>query len=257
MTLPLEQAGPRKPLALDFSAMSHTGTARASNQDAWAVVAEAGLLLVADGVGGQGDGTWASARAVTLVSSYLRRALRFVEPGSTASRERIVRAAMAFCSAQMHRKAVLVGGKASGTTLVGFWAPPGHGGNASVFNVGDSSLFRIMDGVATKISRDHSLHQLWVDGGMIGAEPSKRVITQALGISPEIQPHVMSFKIAPGEAYLACTDGLTGVLSRPRIVEIVRMSATASDGTRALLEDALRRLARDNVTAAVCKVADC
>lgn len=241
-------------LAFDFSGISHNGTVRAHNQDAWSVDAGAGLLLVADGVGGQGDGSWASTRAVSLVGRYLRRAARYSQPHDGESRERIVQTAIAFCSQYMHRHTVLVGGKPSGTTLVGFWAPPGHCGNATVFNVGDSSLFRITRSAITKVSRDHSLHQLWLDSGKIGTEPSKRVITQALGISPEIQAHVASVPLAAGDSFVACTDGLTGALSRPEIGEIVRLSETAREGTRALLDDALQHLARDNVTAAVCKV---
>jgi serine/threonine protein phosphatase PrpC len=80
------------------------------------------------------------------------------------------------------------------------------------------------------------------------------VITQALGISPEIHAHVTSFALAAGDTYVACTDGLTGALSGPEIWKSVRMSPTANDGTLALLRDALQNLAQDNVTAAVCKV---
>jgi protein phosphatase len=241
-------------LALDISALTHSGTVRNRNQDAWAVDKCIGLLLVADGVGGQGDGSWASQRAVQLVGSYLRRATRYVRPRTGESRERLVRSAVEFCSRQMRRQAVPVGGKPSGTTLVGFWAPAGADG-ATVFNVGDSSLFRVTVGGITKISHDHSLHQIWMDGGRVGTEPSKRVITQALGISAEIHPHVASLVVARGDSFVACTDGLTGALSRPEIGAIVLANGSAAEGTRALLADALQHKARDNVTAAVCKVA--
>jgi protein phosphatase len=254
MTLAANPARPCAGLALDFSGLSHSGTARTRNQDAWMVDAEIGLLLVADGVGGQGDGSWASSRAVKLVRRHLRLATRYMRPRTNQDRERLIHAALRFCSKQMHRHAVLVGGKRSGTTLVGFWAPPDQAGSATAFNIGDSSLFRITQNAIAKLSHDHSLRQIWVDGGRIGAEPSKRVITQAMGISPEIHAHITSFAIAAGESYVVCTDGLTGALSDPEIWKNVRMAATASDGSRALLENALKHQAQDNVTAAVCKV---
>src|SRR6185437_13526593 len=71
----------------------------------------------------------------------------------------------------------------SGTTIVGAWAPHGAKGMATAFNVGDSRLFHLSAAGLEKISYDHSLHQLWLDGGKVGAEPSKRVIVQAVGIS--------------------------------------------------------------------------
>lgn len=253
MTLTLSNIDPPAALVLDFSGISHCGTVRERNQDACVVDQAAGLLLVADGVGGQGDGSWASLRAVTLMRRYLQLAIRYVRPRSNESRERVVRAGLEFCSLQMRRKSVLVGGKSSGTTLVGLWAPPGAPA-ATAFNIGDSSLFKVTSAVIIKISHDHSLHQLWVDGGNVGTEPSKRVITQAIGISPDIHAHVTSFSIAPGDAFVACTDGLTAALSRPEIGKIVRSNATATEGTRILLDNALLQAAQDNVTAAVCKI---
>ncbi len=119
-----------------------------------------------------------------------------MRPRTNQDRERLIHAALRFCSKQMHRHAVLVGGKRSSTTLVGFWAPPDQAGSATAFNIGDSSLFRITQNAIAKLSHDHSLRQIWVDGGRISAEPSKRVITQAMGISPEIHAHITSFAIA-------------------------------------------------------------
>ncbi len=255
MTLAFQRVRTPPPLCLDLSAMSHSGAVRASNQDAWLIDPEMGLLLIADGVGGQGNGAWASRRAVWLVARYLRRAARYTLPRSAQSHEELVRAALHFCERQMRRHAMLVGGRPSGTTLVGLWISPRQSAGAVAFNIGDSSLFRIAGTAATKISHDHSLHQLWVNGGQIGTEPSKRVITQALGISANIHPHIHSFTVEPGDVFVACTDGLTGALSQAQIAATVSSHAQASEGTRALLCAALEHLARDNVTAAVCKVA--
>ena len=243
-----------RPLVLDICAVSHTGTTRARNQDAWCVDPDMGLMLVADGVGGQGDGSWASRRAVTLMRRFLGHAAAMLKPAGARDREKVVRRSLVFINRAMQRAPLAAGQKRSGTTLVGLWVPPCGDGQATAFNVGDSSLFRIAATGAVKVSRDHSLHQLWVDGGKVGTEPSKRVIVQALGISPEISPHQASFALKTGETYLACTDGLTGSVPLNEIMAIAGAANPAESVTQNLILGALKGQARDNVTAAVCKV---
>ena len=55
----------------------------------------------------------------------------------------------------------------------------------------------------------------------VRGHPQRRVITQALGHSEEINPHVSAHIINPGDCYLLCTGGLTTMLPEARILEIV------------------------------------
>lgn len=104
------------------------------------------------------------------------------------------------------------------------------------------------------MSHDHSLHQLWVEGGKIGTEPSKRVIVQALGISPLVTPYVVSFPILPGTVMVACTDGLTGTLTPEDIGGVLDGCNSAAKAASALVQMVLAGRARDNVTVAVCRL---
>jgi serine/threonine protein phosphatase PrpC len=240
------------PLGRDIAAASHRGHVRARNEDAWATDGRLGLMLVADGVGGQGDGKRASSRAIRLVLRFIVRSARWTNIRTVEQREKIVARALSFAHQRLQWNN-RPDDKASGTTIVGLWMPAGCD-LATAFNVGDSSLLHFWAGGARKMSRDHSLHQLWVEGGKLGTEPSKRVIVQALGISPAIAPHIVSFPAIPGSILVACTDGLTGTVDLDRIAGIVAGTATAEAGAAALLKEVLAGRARDNVTVAVCRL---
>jgi protein phosphatase len=236
----------------DIATLSHRGRSRERNEDCWANESSIGLALVADGVGGQGDGSWASRRAVDLVRRFFVKAAWAGMPVSLEEQESVVLRALQFAH-RVLRKANL--GRpmraASGTTIVGLWAPGGPGAMATAFNIGDSRLFRFSAAGLEKMSKDHSLHQMWLDGGKMGAEPSKRVIVQALGISSPLTPHILSFPWHSGEKVLACTDGLTGTVSQARISEILASHAGSQAGADALVAEVLAGPAPDNITVCV------
>ncbi|HZQ39654.1 MAG TPA: SpoIIE family protein phosphatase, partial [Rhizomicrobium sp.] len=140
----------------------------------------------------------------------------------------------------------------SGTTIAGIWAPDGAKGPATVFNVGDSPVFHFSKGRIAKVSRDHSLYQLWLDGGRVGREPAKRMIVQALGISDPLSPFIAPLSLSPGDTILICTDGLTGVMSPSRMAQVLAEATNSRGACEALLEEVLAGPATDNVTVSVC-----
>jgi protein phosphatase len=238
---PLTRSG-----VVDFAAVSHPGHSRPRNEDFYFIAADKGLSVVADGVGGQGDGAWASRRAVELFSSGLdmhashgREAEAVHDALQRTHREMV---------AETHRTNGLPGG----TTIAGIWAPQQAAGKVTVFNVGDSPVFHFSRGRLEKISRDHSLYQLWLDGGRIGREPGKRTIMQAVGISKHLSPHIASFTAVPGDSVLMCTDGLSGAVSIERMQEVLAGSKDSREACETLMQIVLRGPARDNVTISVC-----
>ena len=208
-----------KPAMLDIAAASHLGHSRRRNEDCCFNAPAHGLSVVADGVGGQGDGAWASQRAVELfcgrmVGLDLAHAEREV-------REAAISHALQFTHRQMLAENQTSSDKPSGTTIAGIWAPEGAAGFVTAFNVGDSPVFHFSNGRIAKVSRDHSVHQLWLDGGQVGKEPGKRMIVQAVGISERLSPHIVSFSVLPGDAVLICTDGLSSAMESARMGEFL------------------------------------
>ena len=82
-----------------------------------------------------------------------------------------------------------------------------------VFNVGDSPVFSITDGVLQQISIDDSVFDT-------NGRPTN-IITQSLGQFPPVQPHL---EVRPLEAgtYLLCSDGVSGVMSPEELREAVK-----------------------------------
>ena len=235
------------PVAPDLAAASHQGHTRLRNED-WCLIApEKGLAIVADGVGGQGDGAWASQRAVEL---FIHRMPAW-SPADTG--EAIILEILQSVHGQMFTETRARGGKPSGTTIAGLWAPQGSTGPVTIFNVGDSPVFHLSQGKMGKVSKDHSLYQLWVDGGRTGREPAKRTILQALGISDQLTPHLASFRALPGDMVLICTDGLSGGVAIERMTALLATAKGSQAACDALLNDALAGPAKDNLTVSVCR----
>jgi protein phosphatase len=230
----------------NFAGASHLGHTRRRNEDSYFIAAAKGLGLVADGVGGQGDGAWASRRAVELFVDKLGEA-----SGGSDDPRRIL-GVLESVHSQMFTETRAEQGKPSGTTIAGIWAPKGSAAPATVFNVGDSAVFHISRGQFTKVSRDHSLYQLWLDGGQLGREPAKRVIMQALGISDQLSPYIVQLRLLPGDVVLICTDGLSSAVPLERMKDLVLRAPNAHCACELLLDEALAGPARDNVTVSVC-----
>ena len=242
------------PSPRDIATASHRGHVRSRNEDACASDRRLGLMLVADGVGGQGDGRRASGRAISLVLRFIVRSACWTNIGTVSQREKIVGRAIDFAHQSLRMENQIDPlNKPSGTTIAGLWMPVGVD-VATAFNVGDSSLLYFWAGGAQKKSRDHSLHQLWLENGSVGTEPSKRVIVQALGISPTVAPHIVSFPVVPASVMVACTDGLTGTLDSDCIAGLLAGATSATQGVSALLKEVLAGKAADNVTVAVCRL---
>ncbi len=229
----------------NFAAVSHLGHSRARNEDSYCIAAASGLALVADGVGGQGDGAWASKRAMELFVPSLACV-------SDIDQQAAIAEVLAAVHAQMFTETRADNERPSGTTIAGIWAPKGSRGPATVFNVGDSPVFHFSKGRIAKVSRDHSLYQLWLDGGRVGREPAKRMIVQALGISDQLSPFIAPLTLLPGDAVLICTDGLSGAIPPSRMAQLLAEFPGSQGACRALLGEALAGPAADNVTVSVC-----
>ena len=238
------------PAVADMANLSHCGHVRARNEDFCRIDASQGLTIVADGVGGHGDGQWASEKAVALVAATLsgKRPVAALRQGV---RETIIADALQVSNDAMMAENASTG-TPSGCTIAGVWGG-GSAGDVTAFNVGDSPIFHLSGGHLRKVSRDHSLFQLWVDGGRTGKEPSKRMIVQAMGISEPLTPYLASFAVHPGDTILLCTDGLIGALTLDQIRALLLKAGSAQEACELLIQSALCGPAADNLTVSVTR----
>ena len=226
---------------------SHVGRVRKHNEDAGLVLPR--LVAVADGMGGHAAGEVASGLAVDalrpLGSSDELRPREVLDGVLTANRAILE-------SAAQHPEQT-----GMATTLAGL-AQVVVGGSAhwAAFNIGDSRVYRVVDGRLTQVSQDHSEVAELVSLGLLTPEealisPARNIVTRCLGRDP-LEP-VDSWVFPPhaGERFLLCTDGLTNELRDPAIARILLDGDDPQAIADRLVEAAVESGGRDNVTVVV------
>jgi serine/threonine protein phosphatase PrpC len=246
---------------LEFAWRTDRGRVRAHNEDAVAVHADLRLVVVADGVGGASAGEVASQLAAdTIRERFKRQTLPRTDPDKARIlAETAVQEANRAVWQLAQSKTECVG---MGTTVVlGFvgaeWL--------AYANVGDSRLYRLRGSSLEQLSQDHSFIQEVVDQGFFRTvEDARRygigenVLTRALGASPEVRVSSGLSDLRTGDLYLFCTDGLTGMVPRDWLRQVLIAAAGNPLGpaAEALVQLANERGGNDNVTLALMRVGE-
>ncbi|MBF0561539.1 MAG: serine/threonine-protein phosphatase [Alphaproteobacteria bacterium] len=262
--------------------MTDLGNVRSANEDCFLVDPGLGLLVVADGMSGHGGGAVASALAAKSIHAYLSSGGRsgaaapavsdetilgddvggpppasIATAGHTGSPVDRVREALAYANNQVYavnRAHGMPERKGIGTTLAGLYWPAPSDSRAIVFHVGDCRVNRLRDSVFRHLSQDHSAFQRWIDDGAKGAPPAHNVVLRAVGPSASVEADVVTCVLLPGDVFLLCSDGLTGMVpDRELRAAMLQTAAGASVEDIALRLIALAKAngGKDNVTVAL------
>jgi len=239
--------------------LTHVGRQRQHNEDAFLVEGDARLFLVADGMGGHAAGEIASRIAVDSINEFIvhtkeddgtwPHAYDEHYKRSTNRLMAAVRMANTRVLEAMRKDARLRG---MGTTVVACMADDT---TVSVAHVGDSRAYMIRDGQLSRITNDHSWVFEQVQAGMLTEaeaekHPLRNVITRALGGALQVTPDASEIDAKPGDVFLLCSDGLTGMVPESEILRVV--TASSGDLRKAcqqLIDAANERGGLDNVTA--------
>jgi len=238
-------------IVVTWGSATDTGVLRKTNQDA--VLAEAPVFLVADGMGGHLGGEVASQMTVDLFRELLGRPTVRVDDVKALVHEahRAIRRRAAF-------DPTVTG---MGTTAVGLAMVTENGDDYWLaFNVGDSRIYRLQRGVLTQITVDHSYVQDLVAAGRIAPEearthPERNIVTRVLGVQESPVPDFWVFPPEPGERFLICSDGLSGELDDRTIADLLCIAAEPHEVARLLVETANHSGGRDNISVIVVDVA--
>ncbi|MBU4214869.1 MAG: protein phosphatase 2C domain-containing protein [Actinobacteria bacterium] len=225
------------------------GTVREVNEDA--VLTYPPVFLVADGMGGHDAGDLASRIAVEEFAQLA---------GQDRATGDDVRDCFDRTSARI--RAEFTHGRQGGTTVAGVALTRDEGGQFwLVFNLGDSRVYRWTVRGLEQVSVDHSVVQELMDSGVLTREeadrhPERHVLTRALGTDGPPEPDYWLLPANDGDRLLLCTDGLTRELGAADIAAVLGTRVDPQTAAVALVDEALSRGARDNVTVVVVDVVD-
>lgn len=208
------------------------------------------LLAVADGMGGASAGEHASQLTLTsLVDHYFQN--------STDSIPVALEAAIKHANAQVFAEAEAdpeLQGMGTTCSVVIL-----HGSCGYIGHVGDSRVYLLRESKGlVQITDDHSLVWEQLKAGIITEEEAKNhslrnLITRAVGIKGEVDVDLISFGLERGDMVLVCSDGLSGMIDDPEILEGMQAS-TLKGIARMLVGKALEAGGTDNITAGLLHV---
>lgn len=227
-------------------AVSDKGNKRDSNQDSYLVNESLELFVVADGMGGHSGGEVASSLAVQT----LEQEIKVVKNASLPSREKLYKA-YEQASVRIFDKAAtdspeLLG---MGTTMVSCYL---ENNKIYISNVGDSRCYLYFDQYLWQLTEDHSLMNEQIRSGLLRPDQmanftGRNVITRSVGYERLVHPDIVDREVSPGETYLLCSDGLTGMVPDQKIAEIFN-SKPLQEVALALIQAALANGGDDNIT---------
>lgn len=240
-------------MRLVFAAATDVGRMRKNNEDSY--LSSKPVAAVADGMGGHSAGEVASAIAIEELAALGSRGPWENETAATDDlKQAILRANRRIREmAASDRKL-----NGMGTTLVALLE---DGDMVHVANVGDSRGYLLRQGELSQVTVDHSLVQELVDDGRLSPEdaerhPQRSVITRALGIDPEVEFDLFTYKLQIGDRLLLCSDGLSDVVEPTQIRKVLLRVRSAHRAARELVTVANEQGGPDNITVIVVDAVD-
>lgn len=141
-----------------------------------------------------------------------------------------------------------------GTTLVTALVHPEY---ILIANVGDSRAYvTTNDHKLMQITEDHTLvAELYRQGELSEAEleahPNKNILMQAIGTEPEIVVDIFDLEGGIPHQILLCTDGLTDMVTKEKIEEILMISTDLELVAKSLIAEANNNGGKDNISVAL------
>ena len=227
-------------------ARTDVGKVRKVNEDSVLDHGDAGIWVVADGMGGHAAGDVASRSIVEKLAAIKASAdanelINAVENGLLEVNESLIQQATERTDRQTMGSTVSV--------MVAF-----HKKCFSLW-AGDSRTYRVRNGRLQRMTSDHSKVQDLVDDGLLNEEEAERhpeanVITRAIGATRNLYIDLDVHDVDAGDRYMLCSDGLYKEVAEEEMADLISQGSP-EDACNALVELTLERGSRDNVTVIV------
>lgn len=222
-----------------FSGKTHPGRRGGPNEDVIGWDEDSNFWFVADGMGGHASGDVASR---VVKETLLGEALTMPLVDAIKKAHETVAATAKTNTAYDNMGSTVVATRIAERQAEIAW-------------VGDSRAYLWRGGELSSLTRDHSyLEVLRVQENLseeqLRGHPNRNLVTRTLGIgTPE--PSTAKLPLKRRDWLLLCSDGLNDELEDREIAEVLRTHAQLDKATEALIEAALAKGGRDNVSAVV------
>ena len=249
-------------ISFEAAGMTDRGLRRATNEDALFLDQENGLFAVADGMGGHNAGEVASRMVIHGLMHAVQDAVcdggkgdagmmnAGLRNGAKRLFEWIQRANVSIYRTALQNPRL----KGMGSTIAVVWIGKDR---LIAANVGDSPIFHFHRKNMVLLSRLHTVAAEYADrdterrgaishryGGML---------TQAIGTSASVLPHVHETAVSPDDRIVLCTDGLSNLVGPSEIRDVVRSMKPSAACTH-LIALANARGGIDNISVIVIRI---
>jgi protein phosphatase len=244
--------------------LSDKGTVRKTNEDSFVIDEELQLFAVADGMGGHNAGEVASRLAIEALVGFIRRSGQDSDfswpyghdPKLSFAGNRL-KTAVHLANRRVFRAAEDSDDYTGmGTTVASVLV---SGRRIVVGNVGDSRVYALTNGKLRQITHDDSwaatllAQEGSTEAGALAHHPMRNVLTNVLGAREQTDIHITEEDLEQGEVILICSDGLHGVVDDETLRGLMSDAADLQMLAKKLVETALARGSRDNITALVAR----
>jgi protein phosphatase len=249
---------------IEIAAATHVGRVRNINEDSVLAttvtdqegVAQAAVLLVADGLGGHSDGEVASAMAKNCVDAFIRSSTQAILTKRTN-----LSTQLASCLTQANKSIYEWGDKLGralhpGTTMTLCVIAEDR---YEIAHVGDSRAYLFSLGGAMQLTDDDSVVAEAVRQGRLSefdaeASAMRNQLTRSIGTSPNVEPSKYRGILNRGDVVLVCSDGLWECVTAEEMLEYILLGAPLVSLCNELVKRALDRGGNDNITVTAGRV---
>jgi serine/threonine protein phosphatase PrpC len=246
-----EPTGPNALILVTAVGRTDPGLKRKHNEDAYAILEDHHLFVIADGMGRHAAGEVASQLCVDAISE----AFHSQDFGPPRLPPMPKRASRLRGSILVGNDRILASARATpayagmGTTVVAAYFSPNNQ-RVYIAHVGDSRCYRLRGNKLTQLTTDHTLGAAGIQGKSAG------VLSRAVGVEDDVEVDVTMESPLHGDIYLLCSDGLSRMVKDEVIQSILEKVKDLDEVNRLLIETANQGGGRDNITAILVRVDD-
>jgi len=233
------------------------GLVRSNNEDNFYLDVQAGILVVADGMGGHASGEVASKMAIDLIRDYFKNIHEGRAPIIGNYQEDCSEITNLLGSAVRLANLAIFEAAGSDSKLQGMGTTVAaamlDSNKLSIAHVGDSRVYLIRSGNIEQLTDDHSVVYEQMRQSLISREEAqqseiKNILTRAVGIAPEVEVDIDELTVMDGDVLVLCSDGLSTMVLDEDILSAIVATDSPGEACEKLINMANGNGGKDNIT---------